>query len=228
MSLKTLVLASLVVLTVLLLPHRLVIQKIECSSQFGKCSEIVKNDLEKLLNKNFTLKSSNSKVEDLLSKNPRILDFSTQYVPANSLKVHVVERKGEVAIKELGSDTYLIVDNLGQLIEERIESELPKIQIESGSLKVGSDEINFSSSLVSELAKYYNIRQTKIDGFSMRAKYDSLELIFPLEGNIDVLLGSLELLLFQLNRSLQASTIDKVSVTNLSSIDLRYKNPIVK
>jgi hypothetical protein len=55
---------------------------------------------------------------------------------------------------------------------------------------------------------------------------DGNKAIFPLEGDRDVLVGAFRLIYSQLNQDAQTSKIEGVKTP--FTIDLRYKNPVIR
>jgi hypothetical protein len=73
----------------------------------------------------------------------------------------------------------------------------------------------------------YQVREGIIEDESLVIELSQgPRVIFPLEGEKEVLLGSLRLVLSKLNNDAQDSKIENVS--GASIIDLRFKNPVIK
>lgn len=218
-QMKFLILFSFLLLPILLFPYFYKINKIDCISQYGECSVEVLSSLEGFKNK--PVKEAVLSLEKHLSENKRIREYKLIYRPLADITIELIEEKATVAVKEANRQEFLLVSQDRKVINTADHTTLPKVFISKEEIKFDSPEAGFASSLLIELAKYYDISEAILDESSIVAVYkDELKLTFPVTGDVDMLLGSLELLLFQLKRELPD--------TKISSIDLRYKNVIVK
>ena len=216
---KVLVFFSFLLLPILLFPYFHKVQQIDCTNQYNECSGEVLSGLEKFKNK--SVKETLLDLDKSLKENPRIKSYKIIYQPIADISVELIEEKASIAIKENGTSEFLLVSEDHQLITKGSETTLPKLYITKSEIKIDSPEVKFSQDLLIDLAKYYDINEAYLDDSSIVATYkNELRLTFPISGDIDILLGSLELLLFQLKQ--------KLPDTKISSIDLRYKNPVVK
>ncbi len=81
-----------------------------------------------------------------------------------------------------------------------------------------TEETLFALELLYDMFSFYQVQTGKIDKSSLVIELSrGPKVIFPLEGSHQVLLGSLRLVLSKLNSDSQVSTID-----------LRFKNPVIK
>jgi hypothetical protein len=84
----------------------------------------------------------------------------------------------------------------------------------------------FPGNLLYRLESYYQLTQRLIADDSLIIELDdSIRVIFPLEGDGQLLLGALRLVNSQLNSGAKDSTIMKSMV---KEIDLRFKNPVLR
>lgn len=224
---RMLVLSSIFILLIVLFPYVYKSGKIICKTQYGECSQDINLKVQSVNGQ--PIKQVTKLISERLKDEAKIESFKTVYHPLNTFQVDIIQKKAEVAIKEIDTLEYLLFSSDGNIVEKSTSTVLPKVILEDSSYKSDSPESRFASKLLIELYKYYSIDTiTMIDG-SLVGWFDAkLKLTFPLEGDIDVLLGSLELLLFQLNQSLQNSKIEDVRNFKVTSIDLRYKNPVIK
>lgn len=205
--------------SLLIFPYVYPVDSIACVSQFGECKPHIKHNLEAI--EGYPLKKAELAIADYLSSDYTISEFATTYKPLARLEVNMVQEKAEIAVRENSSDKFFLVSLKGEKISESSESALPKVFIARDEINFDSPQALFAVKLLRELYIYYDINEIVLDESSLKTVYRSdLEVTFPVDGDIDVLLGSMELLLFQLKRSLPD--------TKITSIDLRYKNPVVK
>lgn len=224
---RIIVLGSLVLLLISIFPFIYKSTSIYCKSQYGECSKSIKEDLNKIVGK--PIKKVDHSISEKLSSNKEVEKFTVTYFPVSSFKVDVIEKKSEVAVKIGQNEKFYLLGSDGQVFEEAQETVLPKVFVANENLSISDPEIQFASKLLIEVYKYYSIDSFYIDESDIVGMYSKkIKLTFPTQGDIDVLLGSLELLLFQLNDRLQQSKIEDVRNFKVSEIDLRYKNPIVR
>jgi hypothetical protein len=110
------------------------------------------------------------------------------------------------------------------------ETSLPLIYLENGLVnsKIGekvSDQLIFAGELLAEIYKLYNVRIGILKSESLEIELARAKVIFPLQGDRQVLLGSLSLILSQLNAEPQNF---RMSEEGKFIVDLRFKNPIIK
>ena len=178
--------------------------------------------LEKAVGKNYF--QATKILESELKSNGNVKEFDIRFQLPPSLAVYVTERKAVAALSIPGQAELILVDAEGLELEKTPQSQLPQVVFESG---YEGDDMQFIISLVSNLYSYYHLRSTRVDDYSIYAKVnDRLEFVFPKKGDLDVLLGSVELLLFRLKTIDQNSTIDTSNM--VTQVDFRYKNPIIR
>jgi len=204
---------------IILFPFLYPIRNIICVSQYGECNYQLQQKFQEV--EGSPLKKTLRELDLYLSENERIEEYKVNFKPLDNILVSITEAKSEIAIKEKGFEKFFLVSSKGELISEASASALPKVFIGREDIKFDSFESLFAVKLLVELSKFYDIQEVTLSESEIKAVYkQEIELIFPVEADIDVLLGSLELLLFQLKQKLPDTTI--------SSIDLRYKNVIVR
>lgn len=167
--------------------------------------------------KNKTLPVAWTFINNEFKNDKSILAYSLNLTLPYNLKIYVIQRDPVVAFK-LTNGNYALVDQAGNVKEEAQNTDLPKI---TNSSPLTNDQIIFISGLMNALHTFYNINEGKItpDGLeidNLRGKI----VIFPLLGDRDVLLGSLNLILSRLPTVKEASTI--------RTLDLRFKNPVLR
>lgn len=200
-------------------------KSINCESQYGPCSDSVNRDLEKY--RGISISKSLSDIKKVLSKNNKVSEFSVRYIFPNMLSVYVVEKKGEVALGKQGVDEFIILDKTGQVIEKTKNTSLPIINIttsENTDYKLGSkvsENLIFALQLERLIFSSYGVKLISLYNDRIETKLNNgPKVIFPVEGEIDVLMGSLNLILSRLN--------NQTGEIRIGEVDLRYKNPVIR
>lgn len=193
------------------------IKNIRCESQFGPCSPHISHNFTQATEKG--LLKSKSEVRKLLSENSYVGDFAIQYSFPSSLEVRILERKGYVAVANSLDSEYEIWDRSGNILEISTDTVLPKLLLYEPE-KLSREQILFASDILSVLFRWKDIKVAHVSLEGIKIDLDSSNrLLLPLEGDKDVLMGSVRYILSWLNTNPQGSRIE---------IDLRYKNPVIR
>lgn len=209
------------VAVIFIVPRLILIQTVNCKSQYGPCSNFLQSKIESIERGN--LFKTKKILEDLLTKEAIIVKYSIRYAFPKTLEIGVIERKPIVVIMTQDSSNYFLVDREGKIFGTVSETILPRLNIKSttGSLELGKDlskETTFSCLLLRELSNIYGVKVAALERDSFTVSLpDGPIVIFPTQGDISYLLGSLTIVLSGLN-----------SDQRDSRIDLRYKNPVIR
>jgi hypothetical protein len=213
----------LLVISVFVMPEFIRIKDIECSSQFFVCNKEVEEELSQALGlPQYKLRK---KLNNILVRDPKIQEFSLEYIPLRKVRVNVIENKVSVALAYKDREEYELLSEDGKIIAKVKDSQAPKILVLG---EVNKDKIDFSSKILRTLYRAYNIKLGFLYDDRFEVEYESYKYIFPLEGDHEVLLGSFRFLLSWLNSEAQNSKISDLGYKNLKEVDLRFNNPVVK
>jgi hypothetical protein len=195
--------------------------KIECKSQFGDCSSEINSKLQTLNSDNLFI--AKNKASSYLKKNFLVSDFSTQFKLPNILLINIIAKKPYFAIKDSLSGKYELIDRNGIILALSDSSGLPAVSVSEPLKKVGEAVDSrdfFALNLISGINEMYQIGYGKIENDALLVDMPTgVRVIFPLEGEPQVLLGGLRLI------------YTKVTANYLgtySQIDMRYKNPVLR
>ncbi|MEK7472854.1 MAG: hypothetical protein AAB625_02320 [Patescibacteria group bacterium] len=197
------------------------IEKIECESQYGECDEVIVNSLQLTGNYRDTKKIIKQKLE----KDVLINSYLIQYQIPNKLKIDINLKKPRYAI--FNGNKYFLIDKDGLIINESNETNLPTLKKDGDNLVVG-EKINgkdkFALSIISGLTYLYSINSGNIINNELKViSNEGIMIRFPLEGDKDVLLGSLRLIFSRLNDGTKG-----IRIEDTKEIDLRFKNPVLR
>jgi hypothetical protein len=143
-----------------------------------------------------------------------------------------VEREPVVALaKEGATSDFAYVDQEGFITGVWQETSLPILIIDrSSEFQVGQkipDDLLFAVTITEQAFKKYNSKLSILRADAIEVDLPiGVKAIFPRSGEADVLFGSLTLILSRLNSAEATLRIDREGLP--SSIDLRYKNPVLK
>ncbi len=199
------------------LPRLLLVNKIDCQSQFGPCSPSLELLVQKAQGK--TLYQTKDWLSQELKNESLVETFDLRFSLPDRLSVIIVARKATFAVAKRGSLNYALVDKNGVVVDFCEETPLPILMVDQlDDVGLGSQlnqELVFAGGLIQGLFSSYNTQTGLVVGDTFRVQVKGIEVIFPLSGDKEALLGSLALILAKLDRP-------------ITSIDLRYKNPVVK
>ena len=205
------------------------VQKITCVSQYGDCPVF----LTFLNYEGKDYKAVKSQINTILEQNILINSFLIQYKIPGTLQIEVDLKKPKFAVRGLSTikdlqNRIFLVDKDGLIVEMANESDLPTLQKnESSEYKVGdtvTDKDKFSLSLFEGVNYLYSIKLGIQEKNELKVtNSEGIIIRFPLEGDKDVLLGSLRLIFSRLNDSSEG-----IRMEDVNEIDLRFKNPVIR
>ena len=213
-----------------IIPKKLKIKKIVCESQFGPCNTSILGLIDKAGNGEKSLYDVKKELQVILASSILVSDYSFHFQFPNIIEVNLIERKPKYAIKAKDTDSYALVDKEGYVIYFQDLTGLPVLITAEPPPNVGktvSNKTFFALEILYGMFSSYQVREGKIENESLVIELSQgPKVIFPLEGEKEILLGSLRLVLTKLNNDGQDSKIENVS--GASIIDLRFKNPVIK
>jgi len=208
-------------------PRLIKIKKIDCRSQFGPCSQTF---LEKSLSyEGKSLKETKDGLAAFFQSSPFVKEYSFSYRLPDKLIVNIIEAKAKYAIGNRQREIFCPVDKDGVCLRIEKTTNLPLLEITDNPPNVGEKVETgqlFALELISNLFSTYGVKEGKLVEDRLEVVVpDGYTVIFPLQGDSRVLLGSLELILSRLKSPDKDSKID---YTGVSKIDLRFKNPVLQ
>lgn len=192
------------------------INKIECSLEFQKCPYII----------NGNYRDTKKQIEQQFKNDIQINSYLIQYKIPSTIKIDLVLKKPKYAIKDKNNNLYLI-DKDGLVIDSINKSDLPILINSNAIYKVGdiiSNKDKFALVIIEKVAWIYSIHEGTVEKNELKIILEKGILVrFPLEGDPDVLVGSLRLIFSRLN-----DRINGIRIEDTREIDLRFKNPILR
>lgn len=206
------------------LPALVKVNHLDCKSQYGPCGAALEEKIKK--SEGLSLRGAKGTLGSLLKNEVGIEDFSIQYKIPDRLVVDVILTKPKFALKKEGQPQFVLIDKEGIALRWEDSTNLPFVETGGEVPNVGeiaqSREI-FALNLMYDVFSAYEIQMGKITDDSLVIDMEGgLTVLFPLEGDKDVLTGSLALILAKLKLHPQDSRI------NVREIDLRFKNPVLR
>jgi hypothetical protein len=211
------------VLALIVSPFFVKVTKVECSSQYGPCSQDIAANADKIVGKSLFSAKANIKKE--LANNFEVERFTTQYNIPSILKVFVVIKKPSFALKNETMGVVDLVDWEGNVVAQSSGSSLPTVKTDNDIAKPGekvSESELIALKLIAGVYQMYQVSEGRIEGESLRIVLPSgLRVIFPIQSgtDADLLLGSLRLV---------ESKIESDSPGKYGEVDMRYKNPVLR
>ncbi len=217
----------LVVIFVFLIPlvvKRLIkIDKIECKSQFGNCNEVIGDRLQVTGN----YKDLKKTIEQRLKQDIQVNSYLIQYKIPSTLKIELNIKTARNAIYSSFLNKYYLISEDGLVLSLGDDTNLPKIKYDNLELKVGnsiSENQKFAIEILNNMTFLYSINEGQIEKNSLRFKNtEGVTIIFPTEGDVNLLIGSLRLTISRLNDEAEG-----IRMNEIAEIDLRYKNPVLR
>ncbi len=204
------------------------LEDFDCKNQYGECSLPVLEKIGEVKGKNiFFVKKE---VAKRLDNNISVKAYKISYKIPSYILVNLVERKPIFAIGVKSDRKFVLVDEEGYALSVAERTNLPKVYTDNEFVNLGQvvdEKFLFSLKIISDVNYLYQVNEGEL-------KEDKLEIllpgkiltIFPLLGDRKVLVGSLNLILSQLNDENNEFKID--TKENNLIIDLRFKNPVIR
>ncbi|EKE06119.1 MAG: hypothetical protein ACD_19C00079G0024 [uncultured bacterium] len=197
------------------------VNKIECASQYGSCTE----DLGYKIYELSDYKTAKDGLQKLFDKNIQVDSYLIQYKIPSTIKIDLVLKKPKFTIKNLNSDYYLI-DKDGLILDIEKESNLIVLNSEvvySIGQKISEKDM-FALNIIEKVGIISSISNSEIKNGILEIKTNGGILVkFPTEGDIDVLVGSLRLIFSRLN-----DETGGIRMEDVHEIDLRFKNTVLR
>jgi hypothetical protein len=201
------------------------ISEINCRSQYGECSIVVKERLESV--KNCDYFSCKKQIDSLMTDAFIVDAYNYQLKLPLKIEVSIVEKKPKYSIKSIEENAAIQIDARGLVLDVRDTSVLPGFLTENKLAEPGhkiTDEEFFALQLVYGVSKIQEIERAYWQNNSLSVDLkDGKSILFPIDGDRDFLLGALALILNELKKE-SAET----EVLGIEVIDLRYKNPVLR
>lgn len=208
--------------TPLIIKKMIKINKIECTSQFGECSEELNSKLQLANNRDYYI--AKNYIENELKKDISVENYLIQYKIPSTIKIDVTLKKPKYAIKYL--DSYFLVDKNGLVLSRSNTSTLPSF-VGDKTLNTGEyvvDSYKFALKILEKTTFLYDIQSAEIfDSEFKITRKDNIVLRFPVEGDVDFLIGSLRLIFSRLNEGAQG-----IKMEDVHEVDLRFQSPILR
>lgn len=213
---------------VYIFPRAVKIDRIECANQYGICDEDLMDKLNAEGSNN--LHDSKEIVVEVLQNDSTITDFSVQYKLPNVLRINVIDKNPKYAISNTDAKLIAIVDGSGEIVGFTKNTNLPQVTLDTRLPNVG-DSIDentiFALKLVYGVRLSNKVFDAKIEKNNLFITLeDGVKVIFPTSGDVEILLGSANLLLSRLNAITKDTKIENTE--KISEIDLRFNNPVVR
>ena len=201
------------------------ISEISCENQYGGCSQGITQKFTEA--EGLPYSSAKKKLTEMLQSNVAVKKYTIHFQIPAKLEVNIVESKPKYALKNSTSNVLSLVGENGQVISQTESSDLPTLFVEKDLPSFAQTidrETLFASEIVFSISSIHKFKSARLEGDKLIIEVPAgLNVIFPLEGDKEILLGSLVLVMDELKKDGIGSTIK-----NPREIDLRYKNPILK
>lgn len=209
-------------------PKKLVISKIDCKSQYGTCSDYLNKEIQKGEGKN--LGDAKNYLNTLLKGESSVKDFSVRFKLPDRLTVDIIQRDPEFGISFKGNSGVALIDQDGYVLSFQESPAVPVVNIDEPPPNVGEkvkDTTLFALQMMKDMTELYQAKSGSIKDDSLVVELNSGQtVIFPLEGDRQILIASLGVILTRLNSEGDETKIK--TGTQSAVIDLRFKNPVIR
>lgn len=212
---------------IFVLPKIIKIEEFDCSTQYGACDEWISKEFEILKGKNY---SQTKKYTLLIIKNFIFVDdYLVQYKFPNGIKVNLSISKPVYCLKKVNENIYDYINSTGMVVRVDKECSLPVVETENYFPNMGEEikeDILNALTTVSLMNLSFGVSNGKIlNNYLQINMPQGYNVLFPLDRDSQVLVGSLKLIISRLNENASDTKIDSGII---SVIDLRYTNPVLR
>jgi len=207
--------------------NTLTVGGIICESQYGYCNDTTSHFLNTLEGKNYF--KTKREINKYLKANCLVKESSLQYKFPNIIHARLVERKPLYALKT-GENSFYQISGDGVVLGKTESSGLPFVENAAIDLPLGSyvnQDLSFSLKILRYLNLIFGINggYLKETGVEFRIQ-DGPLVIFPKNGDSDILIGALRLIVQNVSQPNWEYSL--VKPYNKITIDLRYRNPVIR
>ncbi len=222
-----LTLTFLILVIIFFLSRIITVNNIVCISRDLECSPRINDKLQAYKGKD--LQSTKKVLKKILKDDITVTNFNIEYKIPHTLILNVIERKPKYSLIMNSEKKNLAVDNEGYVLYEIQNFDFPVLKVDKNLPEIG-DKIDkhtfFALQLLSDIDSVFQVKQGSLDSNSLVIELPSnLRVIFPVEGDREALIGSLILISNEIKNGSGSKVIKNQTI---GSIDLRYKNPILK
>lgn len=204
------------------------INKITCRSQHVSCSVKIEKEVKKA--ERLGLFSAKKHITDELENEFLVKDFSFHYQLPDELIVSVVERNAKFAVQNPSVPWVALIDSDGYSLSLEEETALPLLTINENLPNPGERvgrKVLFALDIFTTLEKIYSVNSAKVkDGRLVIELERGINVLFPLEGDRQVLLGSFIFIYSKIKDNEEITT--RLGSPEVDTIDLRFKNPVIR
>ena len=196
--------------------------KVDCKSQYGSCPQQIADKLAPMNGR--SLFYAKKTIKNMLKKEYIISDYSLQYKIPNILYVDLLVKKPAITFKNIKFGSLILVDAEGKVLSNATDSALPVINTDKELPKEGQNIGNtelFALNLATGVYQMYQVREFLLQEASLLVELPSqIRVIFPLDGDARILLGSLRLIYSKIQ--------SEGNPGKFSQVDLRFTNPVLR
>ena len=209
------------------LPRIVRVHDVTCFSQYGEGSETLGQEISKQKGESYF--SAKKNIRNYLDRHILVKEYTISFKLPPKFAVSVLLEKPKFTIAKNDEKSVASISEEGIVLQMVETSSLPRLIIEGSLPSVGekvSQEILFSLNIVRNLTSSFKLRQSHMEGDKLVIELmTGPTVIFPVEGDGDLLLGSFVLIANELEK---IDSEKENSDSSKSIVDLRYKNPVIK
>lgn len=203
----------------------IIIKNITCESQYGVCPEATAPSVQKLVHSD--LSRAKKQIEQDLGSSYLVESYLVQYQIPSTLKVELIIKKPKYAVKDGQSGMYYFLDKDGLILETGTTSNYSYVEVLRFPYTPGSrvdEKTFFASQIIYYVDWLYKVKSGRLESDSLIVNLsEGPKVIFPLVGDVESLIGGLRLIYSRLNENDSG-----IRIENVSQIDLRFDNPVIK
>lgn len=212
-------------LTPLVIKKSIKIKKIDCQSQFGQCPQNFEYD--EYETKSYDYNFVKKQIENNLKSDVSVNSYLIQYRIPNTIKIDLNIKSPKNAIYSVSTNKFYLLSSDGIVLSIVDNTSLPKISVDNIELEIGkkiSEREMFAVEILNYMSFLFSVNEGKIEKNDLKfVTSGGINIIFPTEGDTNLLVGSVRLIFSRLNDETEG-----IRMNEIREIDLRYKNPVLR
>ncbi|OGM09331.1 hypothetical protein A2159_03070 [Candidatus Woesebacteria bacterium RBG_13_34_9] len=209
------------------LPSLIPVKEIVCVTNQDICNKRINEKFKDFQNVN--LRSAKKTIGNLLKNDASVSNYNFQYKINGRLIVNIIENIPQYSISNPDKQWKSLISRDGIILSVSDNSNLPILVIDESLPSIGNkvdDKILFSLKILDSLSKRQKVKYAKYSSNELLIDMDNgLKVIFPVEGEIRLLLGSYYLIDNKLKNLDEDS---KMNGYTYNILDLRFNDPVLK
>ncbi|KKQ43287.1 MAG: hypothetical protein US60_C0004G0007 [Microgenomates group bacterium GW2011_GWC1_37_8] len=211
-----------------IIPRLIKITTVECYSQYGPCSprlsQVIR--IDQVINYASAKKLYSQKLRQITI----VEEYTLRYKFPSTLEIYTIELKPIYGLKSMLEQGIANISGKGLVLSYADETNLPILAINTQLPDEGTyleDDTRNAMEILFSVTQLYKVNTASLNDDNIEILLDNgTSLIFPLDKDRKYLIGSMVLIMDELERMKEENEKDVGGL--VKTVDLRFENPVIK